>query len=194
MPLSSKLAPGFIRLTYSGVLFPHHQIIPIKFSGDPVQGSEPNLETTDGGTIAFIAGVTAWLTAFKTAFNANTTFGLGEIYLVDPDSGERAFVFANNFDIVGTNVADQVAKSGGQFVYKTALGGKLKVFAMEAVYNFDFREVGSVPADSRQTINDYILSGDNIFYGQGNSFPVAFLSFTSKEYDVLREKQGFLDI
>lgn len=186
MPLSSHLAPGFIRLRYSGATIPHNQIIPVKFSGTPSPGAEPNLETSDGGTVAMGLAMTTWLTAFQDCFNADTVFGFAEAYAVDPDTGARSFLWSDNVNMVGSSADPQVPLVEGVFVFKTTAGKPLKIYTMEGVFARDVRNIGTVPADGRQAVVTYITSGDNIFYGRTDAWPLSFMTFTSKENDVMR--------
>lgn len=190
MALSSALAPGFIRLRYSGVNRPHNQTIPIKFDGVPTPGVDPALETSSGGSVLFSAGVVNYVdNVLAKSFSAATQFGFADIYAVDPVTGVRSFIFSQALNEVGDSVNVQVAKVEGIFLYKTTVGKFLKVYVMEGVYDPDLRDIGSVPADGRLDMNNYILGATNIFYGRGNSYPQTFISFTSKVNDVLRRNQ-----
>lgn len=190
MPLSSALAPGFIRLRYSGVNRPHNQVIPIKFDGVPTPGVDPALETSSGGSAIFTAAIVNYVdNVLAKSFHSDTVFGFADCYAVDPVTGERQFIFSTALNEVGDAVTARIAKVEGIFLYKTTIGGFLKVYVMEGVYNPDLRDIGSVPADGRLDMNNYILGPTNIFYGRRNSFPQTFISFTSKVNDVLRRNQ-----
>lgn len=195
MPLSSHLAPGFIRLTYSGLFLPHHMVIPINFASEPAQGVSPVLLTTDGSEVDWIVGLGALVGAISGAFNTDTKFGLADIYQVNPSTGIRTFIFTHNVNAVGTDDANEnVSASEGVFVFKSSVGRPIKVYIMEGTYAPDARNVGVVPAGSRQDIIDYVLSGDNIIYGRENAYPLAFQTFTSKINDTIRRRQGFSDV
>lgn len=195
MVLSSHLAPGFIRLTYSGLVLPHHMIIPIQFVGTPVPGVDPDLEQQGATTITFSSAIDAYVsTALVTQFPSTVKFGLADIYKVDATTGVRTFIFSHNVNQVGSNVGTQVPNTQAIWMFKTAVGKLLKVTLMESVYAADSRNVGSVPADARQDVLDYILSPDDIVIGRFDAFPIAFMSFVSKENDVLRRRTGFSDV
>lgn len=188
MPLSSHLAPGFVRLRYTGTLRPHTQIIPIKFSGTPVPGTEPEFETADGTVIGMEAAINAYIVgAWQPQFATTVDVGFAECYSVDPVTGIRTFVWTMNLSTSGTSASATVPLVEGVFVFKTTAGKPLKVYVMEAVYAADVRNIGVVPADGRDDMVDYILSDQNIFYGRTDAWPLAFMSFTSKENDVLRK-------
>ena len=190
MPLSSALAPGFIRLRYSGVNRPHNQNIPIKFDGVPTPGVDPALETSSGGSAPFSVAILDFVdNVYAKSFSSDTVFGFADIYAVDPITGIRSFIFSTSISEVGDSVSVRVAKVEGIFLYKTTLGRFLKVYVMEGVYTADLRDIGSVPADGRLDMNNYILGATNIFYGRQDSFPQTFISFTSKVNDVLRRAQ-----
>jgi len=193
--LSSDLAPGFIRLTYSGTVLPHHMIIPINFDGTPTPGVEPDLQTSSAASTPFTVGLVDFVTnALVTQFPATVKFGLADIYKVDATTGERTFIYTHNVDLIGTSTDPVVPNTQAVWWFKTTNGGKLKVTTMESVYFADTRNVGSVPADARQDIIDFITGPDNIHYGRKNAYPLAFMSFVSKINDVLRKRQGFTDV
>lgn len=195
MPLSSHLAPGFGRLTYSGTRNPHHAIIPINFAGVPTPGVSPELMTSGGTPIdaggAFVLYCT---TAFAPQFATTTKFGAVDLYSVDAVTGARTFIYAYNMNSIGSNVNPQIPFVGGAFVFKSTVGKPVKILCMEGVYDSDQRNVGTVPADARQDMLDYILGSDNIVYGRYDAYPLVFNTFTTKVYDVLRANGGFTDV
>lgn len=195
MPLSSHLAPGFIRATYSGVFLPHHMIIPINFASTPAQGVAPDLLTSSGGTIGWQTGLAALIAALAPSFGVETKFGLADIYAVDPITGIRTFIYTEDVAQTGSDAINPNINSGeGIFVFKSTVGKPIKIYVMEGTYEPNARNVGVVPAGPRQDLIDYILSIDNIVYGQTNAYPLAFQTFTSKINDVLRRRQGFTDV
>src|SRR6185295_967917 len=146
MPLSSKLAPGFIRCTYSGSLLPHHMVIPIKFEGVPTPGVDPTLATSDGSDIGWVAGLTAFITgAMAPCYNTATKFGLADIYAVDPTTGIRTFISTTNVGEEGTAVTANVNSQEAVFVFKTTVGKPLKVYLMESIFAVGSRNIGTVP-------------------------------------------------
>jgi len=190
--LSSRLAPGFVRLRYSGETQPHNQIIPIKFAATPTPGVEPSLATSDESDVLFNTAIENYVTAaLAGSFDVDTSFGFADIYSVSPTTGLRTFIFTHNLGEPGSAVTANVPLVEGVFVFKTTAGKPLKVYTMEGVYAADARSIGDVPNDGRQDMVDYILSGANIFYGRTDSWPLAFMSFTSKVNDVLRRRDGF---
>jgi len=189
MPTFGADAPGFVKIRYSGITIPHTCKFHVKFSGTPVPGEEPNLETLSGGTVGFIAGVTDFVDlAFQSQFNADTTFGFADIYATDEDTGLSTFIYTMNLALVGSNAAENVPLVEGVWVFKSTAGKPVKIYTMEGVYAADARNIGVVPGDERQDMIDYILSDDNIVYGRTDAWPLAFQTFTSKENDVLRRR------
>jgi len=195
MPLSSHLAPGFIRLTYSGEFLPHHMIVPINFASAPAQGVSPDLLTTDSSNVEFVTALGFLVGALAPSFNTATKFGLADIYAVDPVTGIRTFIYTTDVGSAGTDAVNaNVNSSEGVFVFKSTVGRPVKLYIMEGTYEPNARNVGIVPAGPRQDLIDYVLSGDNIIYGRQDAYPLAFQTFTSKINDVLRRRQGFLDV
>lgn len=193
--LSSRLAPGFMRVRYSGSTQPHTQVIPINFAGTPVPGVDPTLLTTSGSEVLFTVGVLDYVdNVLAEQFASTTNFGFADVYAVDPVTGIRTFIYTTSIGEVGTNVAANVPLSEGVFVFKTTVGKPLKVYVMEAVYAPGARNIGSVPADARQIMLDYILGPTNLFYGRDDAWPLAFQTFTSKTNDTLRRRSGFSDV
>ncbi len=196
MPLSSHLAPGFIRGVYSGTFLPHHYIIPIKFAGVPTPGVSPEILPTSGDAVDWKEALDNFIsTTFSLSFNEDTHFGLADIYAVDSVTGVRTFIFTGNVDMNGAEtVSPNIPNVEGVFVFKTTAGRPLKVYTMEGIYAADARNVGVVPAGPRQSMINYITGPDNIFYGRTDAYPLAFSTFTSKVNDVLRQRQGFNDV
>lgn len=195
MPLSSHLAPGFIRLTYAGTRNPHHQVIPINFADEPTPGVSPTLLPTGGVPVDWETALNQYIaTALVTNLATGVKVGAADIYAVDATTGVRTFIYASNSGDLGENVNLEQPFTEAVWVFKSTVGKPVKVYIMESVYAADQRNVGSVPADARQDMLDYVLSPDNIFYGRTNAYPLAFLSFTTKINDVLRRNGGFTDV
>lgn len=194
MPLFSKLAPGFIRMTYSGTVIPHHATIPVNLQEGWIAGENPSLLTSNGDTKTFTAAINEYVEALLGSYDENTSFGLAEIYSVDPETGIKTFVYATDLGQVGESTDPQVPFVQGEFVFRTVAGGILKVFTMEGVYAANARNVGAVPVGPRQDVVDYILGDTNVFYGRRDAYPLAFISFTSKVNDRLRKLGAFRDV
>lgn len=196
MPLSSHLAPGFIRLTYEGTRLPHHQIIPIKFvDADPVPGVDPQIYDKSGDDHSFTASVSLYVAqALVPQLATGTRVGAADIYKVDPVTGVRTFVYTTNVNDEGENTEPVSAFTESVWMFKSTVGKPIKVYVMEAVWLPDSRNVGSVPADERQDMLDYILSDACMFYGRTDAWPLSFSTFTSKTNDVLRRNGGFSDV
>lgn len=194
MTLSSKLSPGFVKWNYSGTGLPHFEIIPINFASPPTPGVLPDLLTSSGATKGFDVFMGEWYNAISDSYAPDTLFGIAEIYKVDATTGIRTFLYALDSDSPGTSSDPQQALVMATWSFKTIGGGILKVTAMEGVYAENARNVGRVPPGPRQTVIDYIVSGDNCFYGRDNSYPLAFKTFTSKINDKLRKAEGFRDV
>lgn len=189
MTLRSALAPGFIRFRYTGATIPHNQTIPIKPAAPMVPGVDPTLETKSGGEVAFSDAIqNYWDVGFAPSFSGVTIPGFAEIYAVDPDTGIATYIFAVSVTGTGTGETVQVPLVQGVWSFKTTAGKPLKVYAMEGTYAADVRNIGTTPADGRLDLLNYILGDDNIFYGRRDAWPLVFMSFTSKENDVLRAR------
>lgn len=186
MPLSSRLAPGFIRIRYTGETRPHTCVLPIKFAAPPVAGVEPTFETSAAGEKTFSEAVADFVGAYNESFEDVTQFGFAEAYAVDSVTGIRTFIWAEYLDGSGTSVSPRVPLIQAVWVFKTTAGKMLKIYAMEGVYTADVRNIGTLPTDGRKVLSDYILSADNVVYGREDAWPLAFVSFTTKENDVLR--------
>jgi hypothetical protein len=195
MPLSSHLAPGFARLTYAGTRNPHHQIIPLNFAGVPTPGVSPEILPTGGTPIDAGGALLLYVSScMASQFAAGTRIGAADVYSVDATTGIRTFIYTYDMDTIGTNVNPNSAFTESVWMFKSSVGKPVKIYMMEAVYLPDQRNVGSVPADARQDVLDYILSSDNIFYGRTDAYPLGFQTFTSKTNDVLRRNGGFTDV
>lgn len=196
MPLSSALAPGFIRLTVQTNNHLHHQIIPVNFDNpNPSPGVSPELLTTDETAIDFLTAINAWAVVLAAQITSDDKIGLADVYKVDATSGERTFLYATDVAMVGTNTGATVPFVQAVWTFKCTSGKPLKVYVMESVYDADVRNVGSVPADARGDVLDYILApSGNIFYGRSNAYPISFIAFTTKENDILRRNGALQNI
>lgn len=194
MPLSSALAPGFIRYFYTGTSEPHSAILPVMFAETPTPGVDPEIAKQGGGSLNFAAIILEYYAAISDCFAITTSFGLAEVYTVDADTGIRTFIFATDINSLGTSEDPQVPLVEGVFVWKCDSGKPLKVYTMEGVFAADARNIGTPPTGPRADFSAYILSGENFVRGRSNAWPIAFRSFTSKENDRLRVQSGFSNV
>ena len=195
MPLSSHLAPGFFRLAYGGTRNPHHIVVPIKFAGTPTPGENADLETADGTSSTFEVALQAFIDGVLAPnLAADTPIGAADLYSVDPTTGVRSFIYTKSTASEGTNVNPVKPFTESVWMFKSTAGKPIKIYIMESVYAADQRNIGSVPADARQDVVTYMLSGDCCVYGRTDSWPLAFRTFTSKTNDVLRRNGGFTDV
>lgn len=182
---------GEVIINYSGVTIPHKSHLPVKFVAPPVPGFAPEFLTQDGGSIEFAAAITSWVEAFAASFDSTTDVASTEVYAIDEETQERTFIWGQNVVAEGTGVTANIPYVEGVFVFKTVSGKPLKIYTMEGTYAAGVRNVGSVPADGRSDIVDYILSPDNWICGQSGTYPLLFKTFTSKVNDVLRRRGIF---
>ena len=194
MPLSSALAPGFCRITYSGTILPHHMILPVNYAEETTQGVMPTVLDKAGADHAGDAAIFDFIAELQDSFAPDTTFGLAVFYSVDEISGIRSYVKAFDIDLPGTSTDPQVPLVRGAFQFVAGNGFPVKIVLMEGVYEANARNVGSPPAGPRADFVDYAKSGLSIIYGRRNEYIDAFVSFTSKTDDRLRRLGGFRDV
>lgn len=194
MPLSSALAPGFCRITYSGSILPHHMILPVNYAEEPTQGIMPTVLDKSGTDHDGQAAIEDFIAEIQPSFGDETTFGLAVFYSVDEISGIRSYVKAFDLNLPGTSADPQVPLVRGAFQFVAGNGFPVKIILMEGVYEPNARNVGSPPAGPRADFVDYATSGLSIIYGRRNEYIDAFVSFTSKTDDRLRRLGGFSDV
>jgi hypothetical protein len=190
MAMPTSLAPGYIRMTYDGTLFPHHMTVPVKYSGTPVPGVEPVIEHKDAGTGNAIVVFNDLAVLLQPFFNTSVHFGLAEAHTVDPDTGEDAFIFAWNVGLLGTSTFATAATSQAVFSFKTALGTAYKLYLMEGVLVPNTRFMPPYTESIFEDLSDYVVGNSSICYGRGNSFPFVPVSLITKTNDKLRKQQG----
>lgn len=190
MPSPTSLAPGYVRCTYDGQLFPHHMTIPVNFSGTPVPGSEPDLILKDASTLGAEAAIGAMFALILPYFSAAIHFGLAEAHTVDSVTGEDQFIYAWNQGLVGSSGLADIAMSQIVFSFKTALGTAYKLYLMEGRLAPNFKELPPYSIALFSDLSDFIVGDTSPVYGRGNSYPFVPVSLLSKTNDKLRKQQG----
>lgn len=190
MPSPTSLAPGYARATYDGQLFPHHMTIPVNYDGVPTPGSEPNILTKGG---ASVAGGTAMSDLFDLLlFNwpASIHFGLCEFHTVDDVTGADQFIWSFNLNKVGTAGGTAIPTSQVVLNWKTSVGSIYKMYLMEGVEPPNHKKLPPYTDLGYLTLSDYIVSDDSPVYGRQNAYPFTPISWLSKINDKLRKQQG----
>ncbi len=188
--MDTSLAPGYIRQTYDGTLFPHHMVCPVNVDVAAPAGIEPDITLKDASTIGAIAGWAAYLAVIKLVFPATCHFGLAEIHTVDPDTGEDRFIFAWNAGVVGSAGGVQSPMTQEVFSFKTSLGSAYKLYLMEPTTLPNIRLLPPFTDAPNSTISDFVVSGASPVYGRQNAYPFVPVSLITKTNDKLRKQQG----
>lgn len=190
MPSPTSLAPGFVRITYSGTLFPHHMVIPINsdFAGSP--GDPPDLILKDASTIGVELGIAALLDVMMPFFHTTTVFGLAEIHKVDPDTGLDTFWFLWEANKAGVASGAQQAMEQLVFVFKTSIGSLYRMYLMETIIAPNVKNIPPFGAGPETDLADFVTGDSSPIYGRKNAYPFAVISELSKTNDKLRKQQG----
>ena len=190
MPMPTSLAPGYVRVTYDGVLFPHHMVIPVNYDGTPTPGVEPDLLLKDASSLGAIAAIGALFAVIQPFFNTSTHFGLAEAHTVDATTGEDAFIFAWNVGLLGTDIGANRATDQLVFVFKTNVGSLYKLYLMEGIQAPNIKVIPPYAAGVYKTLSDFVIGDSSPIYGRQNAYPFVPVSYLSKTNDKLRKQQG----
>jgi hypothetical protein len=190
MPMPTSLAPGYVRGTYDGVLFPHHMAVPVNFDGTPTPGTEPDILLKDASSTGVIAAFDALLDVIVPFFPTACNFGLFEAHTVDDVTGEDQFIFAWNAGRTGSSLVARVAMEQIVFSFKTSVGSAYKLYLMEAVEPVNQRALPPYTAPTNADLSDFIVGDASPVYGRQNAYPFVPVSFITKTNDKLRKQQG----
>lgn len=188
--MDTSLAPGYVRVTYDGTLFPHHMVIPVKFDGTPTPGTEPDLLLKDASSLGAEAAIGALMDVIRAFYHTTTHFGLAEAHTVDEVTGADAFIYAWNLGVLGTSPSTNKATFQTIITFKTALGTLYRLYMME---NIDGANEHLLPPFSDPTLAalaDFVVSDASPVYGRGNAYPFVPVSKIVKSNDKLRKQQG----
>lgn len=189
MPSPTSLAPGYVRVTYSGTLFPHHMTVPVQYVLSPIPGEEPDLVLKDETTLGAIAAIAAFIAVILPFFKNTTQFGLAEAHTVDAVTGEDQFIYAWDLGVTGSGSAANIPASQTVLTFKSRLGTLYRLYLMEG--NQPLNQHALPPYTG--VIDDLVefVKGDSSpIYARGNSFIFGAVSFITKTNDSLRKQQG----
>jgi len=190
MPMPLSLAPGYAKLTYSGVLFPHHMTIPIKFDGTPTPGTNPDLLTKGATTVDAETGIGNFVEVLRPFFNADTHFGLCEIHKVNATTGEDTFIYAFDVGLVGSASGENVPTAQAVITFKTTGGGLYRLYMMEGNQGVNVKLYPPFSAGLLDDLSDFVVGAGSIVYGRDNTYPFTPIAFITKINDKLRKQQG----
>lgn len=190
MPSPTSLAPGYVRVTYDGTLFPHHMTIPVNVPLASPPGVEPDVTLKDTTTSPVSTAIAALFALVKVFFPASVHFGLAEVHNVDPTTGEDSFIYAWNIGLVGTAGGAAVAAGQAVFSFKTSIGSAYKMYLMESVTPVNLRLLPPYVDAPNLNLSDFIVGGSSPVYGRQNAYPFVPVSIVSKTNDKLRKQQG----
>jgi len=190
MPMPTSLAPGYVRVTYDGSLFPHHMTIPVNYSGTPTPGTEPDLILKDASTDGAESAIAALFALIQPFFNTGIHFGLAEAHTVDDTTGDDQFIYAWNLGLLGTSVAPTIPTTQLVFSFKTSLGTAYKLYLMESIIQPNLRDLPPYTEANRLALSNFVVGNSSPIYGRGNAYPFVPVSCISKTNDKLRKQQG----
>jgi hypothetical protein len=188
--MDKGLAPGYIRQTYDGLLFPHHMTCPVNVDPGVTPGVEPDITLKDASTSGVIAAWAAMLAVIKVFFPSSVHFGLAEIHTVDATTGEDQFIFAWNAGVVGTAGGSQVVAGEAVFSFKTSIGSAYKLYLMESVTPVNLRLLPPYVDTPNVNLSDFVVGSSSPVYGRKNAYPFVPVSMVSKTNDKLRAQHG----
>jgi len=178
---------GFARTTYVSLQGVHHNEINITFAAPPVSGVEPSLLKKDGTDATATTAIAPYFDEYVKFFDDDTNFGLVEFYKVDPDTGERTFIWGYNVNMQGAAVTSNVPLGMLTMTWKSTKGGTIRVVMMEGVTLVNQKLAPPyIAATPFADLSDYVVSGDSILVGRDDAFAFAAISAKSKTSDVLR--------
>lgn len=190
MPMPTSLAPGYARVTYDGVLFPHHMTIPVNYDGTPTPGSEPDLLLKDGSSVGGETAIGDFVTELLPNFATNTHFGLCEFHTVDAVTGDDQFVYAFNLGMVGSAGSANIPTSEMVLTFKLQTGGLYRLYLMEGASPANHKFLPPYGAGYVQDISDFVVGATSPVWGRTNAYPFAPVSVITKYNDKLRKQQG----
>lgn len=190
MPMPTSLAPGYVRLTYDGVLFPHHMTIPVNFSGTPTPGTKPDLILKDASTDDVETAINALVAKIVPFYFTATHFGLAEAHTVDDTTGDDQFIWAWNVGDLGESGVANVATAQAVLSLKSSLGTAVKLYLMEGVAAPNSRILPPFSAGPIKDLSDFLVGNTSPVYGRGNAYPFTPVSWITKTNDKLRKQQG----
>lgn len=188
-----SLSPGYARITYNGVLAPHHMTVPLNYELGPVgtpQGVEPNVIQKDGTVVSGSTAIAAFLGAIKAAFPASVSFGLVEFHTVIAANGNDFFIWSYNAGIVGTNVASRNGLVEFVMTVKAATGGLYRLYLMEPSYTEDAKQVSPFADAVALAIGTFLTSDNSPVYARSNAYLLTPVSWLTKINDSLRKQAG----
>lgn len=189
--MDRSLAPGFIRITYTGQHSPHHAIFPVNIDPDSVAGVEPQVALKDTTSVDVEDAVATMMTAWLPLLSSNQLVGLCEVYTVDVTTGEGRFIWGFDIDEVGGAGGDGVSLLMATFSFKLVNGRTYKTVVMENGFSVNTKVFA--PYTPEGVLDDYAVwacGASSLIYGRGNAYPFAPISATMKTSDALRKKAG----
>lgn len=190
MPSPTSLAPGYVRVTYSGELFPHHMVVPVNYDGVPTPGSEPDILLKDASSSGVIAAFSDMFDLIIPFYSTSVVFGLAEAHTVDPDTGADAFIFSWNINKSGTVGLASNPTAQDVFIFKLSNGFLYKLYLMEDVNPANLKQLPTYPDPTSVALSDFITGNSSPVYGRHNAYPFTPVSRVTKFNDKLRQQQG----
>lgn len=126
----NDLAPGFIRLFYTSNNHRHEDVIPIRFSGTPTPGVEPNILDNGDNVVSASGGLLVYVNTIKGFHHTSSSFTGWEIYSKGVGA-DPTFVFGADLSVVGTSAVALVPFGQMVTTFRTNQGGVGKLYLME---------------------------------------------------------------
>src|SRR5258707_1782672 len=112
--MDKGLAPGFTRITYTGIGGIHHAIVPVNMDPDATPGLEPDFTLKDASLSPAGTAIEAYVDAWAELISSAQNIGLAEVYAVDSVTGEGTFVWGFNLGRAGANASPSLQRIGSQ--------------------------------------------------------------------------------
>lgn len=190
MPTPKSLAPGYVKMTYSGVLFPHHMTIPVYYDGAITPGSEPDIVLKNTTTQSVSEMLADFLTHIVPFFPDTVLFGLAEAHAVNADTGEDTFIYSWNADTVGSGATARVPCLQLVMTLKSKIGSLYRLYLMEPSYDPNIKSLPPFSDGAADSLADYLTGDLSPIWARKNAYLFTPVSLISKYNDKLRRQQG----
>jgi hypothetical protein len=185
-----SLAPGFVRLRYTGSSIEHIQTLPVNVNGLPTISEDPTFNLKGLGTKLMSEAVDEYVDVLKGMFSNTVTINDAEFWYQPEPEDDPYWIFTHPVGVTGTAATASVPERQSVISYRSGLGHN--------AFHYEMEVTGDIPGSQRQNfpttktyvnaLNTYLVGSTSFITARDGGFLIVPIWWTTKNNDALRKK------
>lgn len=188
--MANDIAPGFIKIKYTGATLTHFQILPVVPSGTLTPGNLPTVVQKNSTNVTMNIAIDAYIAILKAEVPNTVTFVEAELWSKPTPASNPIWIYTHPLGVVGTNATATDQLKQRVMSYRTSLGGGGFNYLLQIPTNVAVNARQNFPSSNTPANNTmaWLMGATSVVVGRDGGYPVVGNWYTTKYNDAARKK------